>query len=115
MELLCEIQDRVEDLIENKLELDSPWNTLTVFEKLSLMFFQITSQANCRVGNLLSFTNEQLDAFEPGTFIRSNDHNTEILFTNYVYTTAIENVLQEIHNEYEKKLVSHRHKFFWPR
>ena len=104
MESLCEIQDKVETFIENKLELDSRWHTLTVFEKLSLMLFQIHSRANCRVGILLSFTTEQLDAYEPGTFIRSNDHKTGSLFTNYAYITAFEKkVLQEIHSEYEEK------------
>ena len=104
MESLCEIQDKVENFIENKLELDSPWHTLTVFEKLSLVLFQIHSRANCRVGILLSFTTEQLDAYEPGTFIRSNDHKTGSLFTNYAYITAFEKkVLQELHSEYEEK------------
>ena len=50
MEMLCEVQDRVENLIESRYEIDSPWQTLTITDNMSLLLFQIHSRANCRVG-----------------------------------------------------------------
>ena len=82
-EILCEAQNMVEKFIEERILLDSKWHSLTVHEKLSLLLFQIHSRANCRVGILLNFTTEELEKYQPGTFIRSNDHKTGSIFTNY--------------------------------
>ena len=105
MEILCEAQDMVEKFIEERILLDSKWHSLTVHEKLSLLLFQIHSRANCRVGILLNFTTEDLGKYQPGTFIRSNDHKTGSIFTSYAYITQFEkNVLNELHEEYAEKM-----------
>ena len=105
MEILCEAQDLVENFIEERILLDSKRNSLTVHEKLSLLLFQIHSRANCRVGILLNFTTEELEKYQPGTFIRSNDHKTGSIFTNYAYISQFEkNVLNELHEVYAEKM-----------
>lgn len=68
------------------------------------MLFQIHSRANCRVGSLTSFTTEQLESYNPGSFIRSNEHKTGSIFTNFAYITEFEKtVLKELHKEYEEQ------------
>ena len=104
MEMLCEVQDRVENLIESRCEIDSPWHPLTITEKLSLLLFQIHSRANCRVGVLLNFSTKDLENYQPGDYIRSNDHKTGSIFTNFAYITNSEKqLLQSLHQEYEEK------------
>ena len=62
--------------------------------------FSNHSRANCRVGIWLNFTTEELEKYQPGTFIRSNDHKTGSIFTKYAYITQFEkNVLNELHTE----------------
>ena len=105
MEILCEAQDFVGKFIEGTILSDCKWHSLTVHEKLSLLLFQIHSRANCRNGILLNFTTEELENYQPDTFIRSNDHKTGSIFTNYAYITQFEkNVLNELHTEYTEKL-----------
>ena len=115
MEILCEAQDMVEKFIEERIILDSKWHTLTVHEKLSLLLFQIHSRANCRVRILLNFGTEELEKYQPGTFICSNDHKTGSVFTNYAYITHFDkNVLNELctksmqKNGYEAHFYFHR-------
>ena len=105
MESLCEAQDMVENYIEERILMDSEWHSLTVHEKLSLHLFQIHSRANRRVRILLNFGTEELEKYQPGTFIRSNDHKTGSIFTNYAYITQFEkNVLNELHKKYAEKM-----------
>lgn len=104
MEILVEAQDLVENFINQRIEIDSPWHQLTLQEKLSLLLFQIHSRANCRVGTLLNFTTEQLKDYKPGEFIRSNEHKTGSLFTNFAYIKNEEKaLLQSLLLEYEEQ------------
>ena len=103
MEMLCEVQDRVENLNESRCEIDSPWRPLTITEKLSLLLFQIHSRANWRVGVLLNFSTKDLEEYQPGDYIRSN-HKTGSIFTNFAYITNSEKqLLQSLHQEYDEK------------
>ena len=77
--------------------------------------FQIHSRANCRVRILLNFGTEELEKYQPGTFICSNDHKTGSVFTNYAYITQFDkNVLNELctksmqKNGYEAHFYFHR-------
>ena len=102
MEMLCEVQDLVENFIDSRCEIDSQWHKLTVKEKLSLLLFQIHSRANCRVGTLLNFTVKDLEDYQPGNYIRSHDHKTGSIFTSFAYITNSEKqLLQSLHREYE--------------
>ena len=104
MEILCETQDLVEDLIEKRFDLDSQWHTLSVQEKLSLLLFQIHSRANCRLGVLLNFTVTDLENYQPGDYIRSREHKTGSIFMNYAYITDTEKrLLQSLHRDYEEQ------------
>ena len=103
--MLCETQDLVEDVIEKRYELDSPWHRLSVQEKLSLLLFQVHSRANCRLGVLLNFTVTDLENYQPGDFIRSRDHKTGSIYTNYAYITDTEKrLLQSLHRDYEEQI-----------
>ena len=73
MEMFCEVQERVENLIESRCERDSPRHTLTITENLSLLLSQIHSRANCRVGVLLKISTKDLEDYQADDYIRSKD------------------------------------------
>ena len=103
MKRLCEAQDLVKSFINSRLELDSEWHQLSLHEKFSLLLFQFHSRANCRVGILLNFTCEELAKYTPGEFIRSHEHKTGSIFTNFAYIKLEEKkLLQELHANYEE-------------
>ena len=104
MAILCETQDLVEKFIADRELLDSPWNSLSLQEKFALMLFQIHSRANCRVGTLTNYPMSQFENYKAGQFIRSNQHKTGHIYTNFCYLTETEiQIMKQLHFEHEQK------------
>ena len=101
---MCDVQEKVEKVIDEGGLLDSQWLSLTLQEKLALLLFQIHSRANCRVGILLNFSVQSLRDYQPEEPIESNDHKTGSLYTNYTYFTQQEkNLLLTLLHEWTEK------------
>ena len=101
---MCDVQEKVEKVIDEGGLLDSQWLSLTLQEKLALLLFQIHSRANCRVGILLNFKVQSLRDYQPEEPIESNEHKTGSLYTNYTYFTQQEkNLLLTLLDEWTEK------------
>ena len=115
MQQMAEMQLKVDQLFDQKWEIDSLWHTLSIEAKLSVLLFKIHSRSNCRVGILTNLTITQLREYNAGDFIVSNEHKTGTLFMNFTYITASEkSELLALNEEWGEKKEGGAPEKVWP-